>query len=99
MKILITNATSAAAYKLKNKYPGDHVLLGDHQELPLFLGNTVKLPNPTSASYQHEMLTLCLDAAVEKVFVMTTEELLLLKESELLFNEYNIEILDGSNAI
>ena len=102
MSILITAATSASAYKLKNKLSNPGVLLGDYADLPDFMVKSmglIKLPNPASVSYQHEMLTLCLDNGIDTVYVLTGQELELLRESALLFKEYNIDIIDGQVEI
>nr|WP_294942064.1 hypothetical protein [uncultured Mucilaginibacter sp.] len=98
MGILITAASSASAYKLKNKLNTPDILLGDYADLPDFMVKSMgmlRLPTPTSVSYQHEMLTLCLDKGVDVVYVLTGTELALLRQSEQLFKEYNIDILDG----
>ncbi|TFF33580.1 hypothetical protein [Mucilaginibacter psychrotolerans] len=98
MNILITAATSASAHKLKNKLQAWEILLGDYADLPDFMVKNMgllRLPNPASASYQHEMLTLCLDKGIEAIYALTGEELNLLQQSELLFNEYNIALFDG----
>jgi hypothetical protein len=56
-------------------------------------GKMIRLPNPASASYAHEMLTLCLDLNVDTVYPVNSEEKVLLAESEQLFNEFNITII------
>jgi hypothetical protein len=102
LKILITAANAAPAYKLKNKLNADDVIMGDHMDLPDFMlkpGKLVRLPNPASSSYTHEMLALCLDLAVEQVYLFREAELELIKQSEVLFNEYNITILAGDNEV
>jgi hypothetical protein len=95
MSILITAATSAQAYQLKNKLEGKDIILGDHMDLPEFMvktGKMIVLPKPTSASYTHEMLTLCLDKGVEQVYLLRPDETELLLKAETLFNEYNITL-------
>lgn len=95
MNILITSANSAAAHQLKSKLNADNVIFGDYMDLPEFMvrsGKMLRLPNPTSAAYNHEMLTLCLDKNIEKIYPLREEEATLLKEAEQLFKEYNIEI-------
>ena len=92
MNILITAATSAEAHKLKNQLTDDNVILGDYAGLPAFM-KIVKLPNPASASYAHEMLTLCLDKGIERIYALQEEEHALLKEAEQLFGEYGIELV------
>jgi len=76
VNILITAANSAEAQRLKNKLKGDNVILGDYFELPAFMlnANLVKLPNPKSTAYAHEMLTLCLDMQIEDVYLLREEE-------------------------
>lgn len=71
-------------------------------DLPDFMlkpGKLIRLPNPNSVSYTHEMLTLCLDLGVEVVYLLRDQELELIKQSEILFNEYQIKILAGGNEI
>lgn len=96
MKILITSANSAMAYQLKGRLNADEVILGDYEELPALMlksGKMIQLPNPKSASYSHQMLTLCLDKGIEAVYPLRKEEAELLKEAEQLFSEYGINII------
>jgi len=93
---LITSANSAAAYQLKSKLNADEVILGDYEELPALMlksGKMIQLPNPKSTSYSHQMLTLCLDKGIQTVYPLREEEATLLKESDQLFKEYDINIL------
>jgi hypothetical protein len=95
MAILITAATSAEAYQLKNTLAGQDIILGDHLDLPEFMiktGKMIVLPKPTSASYTHEMLTLCLDKNIDAVYLLRADETGLLLKAETLFNEYNITL-------
>jgi len=96
VNILITAANSAAAYRLKNKLNSDTIILGDYNELPdvmLKSGKMIKLPNPASVAYAHEMLTLCLDKDITAVYPLNENEQVLLNEAAQLFKEYNIDIL------
>jgi hypothetical protein len=93
MNVLITAATSAEAHRLKNQLAGDTVILGDYQEMPAFM-QILKLPNPASSSYAHEMLTLCLDKEIGMVYALGKEELNSLLEAEQLFTEFGIKIID-----
>ncbi len=95
MKVLITSANSAAAHQLKNKLGTNTIILGDYLELPEFMvknGSMVRLPDPKSGSYAHQILTLCLDNAIEAIYPLRKEEAMLLMESEQLYKEYNIQI-------
>lgn len=102
MNILITAANSAPAYKLKNQLNSDNIVMGDHLDLPDFMlkpGKLIRLPNPDSVSYTHEMLTLCLDMGIEAIYLFREQETLLLLKAETLFNEYNIKILVKGNEL
>ncbi|MBD1392024.1 hypothetical protein [Mucilaginibacter glaciei] len=100
MKILITSATAAEAHKLKGKLINNEVLLGDHADLPAFMrSNIIKLPNPATDTYAHEMLTLSLDMEIEALYLLQGQELEILLRSEVLFNEYHINIIDGRNYL
>jgi len=95
VKILITSANSAAAHQLKNKLNTDTIILGDYLDLPDFMvktGKMIRLPDPKSGSYSHQILTLCLDNDITAIYPLREEEALLLKEAEQLFKEYNIDI-------
>jgi hypothetical protein len=92
---LITGANSAEAYNLKNKLGQDHILLGDYLELPDVLlqsGKMVKIPDPKSVSYTHQMLALCLDKDVDTIYALREQEKQLLVNAEQLFYEYGIKI-------
>jgi hypothetical protein len=96
LSILITSANSAAAYQLKSKLNLAEVILGDYEALPELMvksGKMIQLPDPKSASYSHQMLTLCLDKGIETIYPLRDEEKTLLKEAGQLFKEYNIDIL------
>jgi len=96
VNILITAATSAQAHRLKSELKNDTVLLGDHFEMPRFMlasGAMIRLPNPSSSSYTHEMLALCLDKQVDTVYIFRDEEIKLLTEAEQLFKEYGISLI------
>ena len=102
MYTLITAANSAEAYSLKNTLNTDHILLGDYMELPDILvrsGKVISLPNPKNAAYTHQMLALCLDNAVNSVYVLREEEKQLLLNAKQLFEEYNIQIGTADDKI
>ncbi|MGF7080600.1 hypothetical protein [Mucilaginibacter sp. UYCu711] len=102
MIALITSALSAEAYRLRSKVDAADVILGDYNDVPAFMltpGKFIKLPNPQSFSYTHEMLALCLDNAIDTVYVLDSKEAELLMESKQLFTEYNIDIQLPGNEI
>ena len=102
MFTLITAASTAAAYQLKNLLNSGDVLLGDYQELPEIMvksGKMLVLPDPQSLSYTHQMLALCLDKNIDKVYALRKEEIELLLGSKQLFHEYDIVILTSDDKI
>jgi hypothetical protein len=102
MNTLITAANSAEAYKLKNKLNPANIILGDYLELPDFMltnANMIRLPNPNSIAYVHEMLTLCLDKQIDTIYPLREFELTLLNEAESLFSEYGIRIMKQTNEL
>jgi len=96
MSTLITAATTAESYQLKNKLGSDDIIFGDFMELPELMvktGKMISLPNPSSNSYSHQVLTLCLDKNINTIYPLRKEEQALLKEAGQLFEEYGIEIV------
>ena len=92
MYTLITAASSAQAHQLKNKLNQTNVILGDYEEFPAFM-QLIKLPNPASTSYAHQMLALCLDKDIDTAYALRDEEQRPLNEAKQLFSEYGIEII------
>ncbi|MGN6640649.1 MAG: hypothetical protein ACTHJ8_17185 [Mucilaginibacter sp.] len=102
MFTLITAANSSAAYKLKNTLAGKDVLMGDYLDLPEVLvkaGKVIQLPDPTHASYAHQMLTLCLNKNISKIYALRKEEFDALLNTKQLFSEYGIDILAADDKI
>jgi len=96
---LITAATTAQAHKLKNGLEHDEVILGDYEDLPQFMlknAGIIKLPNPTSLAYAHEMLTLCLDRQIDKIHVLKEDEYIQLAAAKQLFTEFGILMLSDN---
>jgi len=96
---LITAATTTQAHKLKNGLEHDEVILGDYEDLPQFMlknAGIVKLPSPGSAAYAHEMLTLCLDKQIDKIYVLKEEEHIQLAAAKQLFAEFGILMLSDN---
>lgn len=95
-------ARSAQAHKLKNKLVNESIVLGDYQDLPAFMlstGKMIRLPDPRSTAYIHEMLTLCIDNAIDAVYALQEQEVKLLTGAGQLFKEYNIDIRLTDNEI
>lgn len=95
--ILITEALSAKAHRLKSEYAANSVviIMGDFDDVPevmLKSGAIKKLPHPDSPAYPHQMLTFCLDNNVSTAFVLNAQEISALEPALQLFSEYGIEI-------
>lgn len=102
MHILITAAATAEAYRFKNALAREDVILGDYTELPDVLvrsGKVITLPSPKNAAYTHQMLALCLDKAINCVYVLREEEKELLLNAKQLFWEYDIQIETADDKI
>ena len=102
MFTLITAANSAQAYGLKSKLDTDNVLMGDYLDLPEIMvtsGKILKLPDPQDASYTHQMLALCLDKNIDKVYALRKTEIELLLQAKTLFYEYCIGILAADDPL
>lgn len=96
MSILITAGNSAQAQQLKNILAAEDVLLGDHQDIPelmIKMGKMIKTPSPRSAAFVHQMLSLCLDEQVNKLYPLRRAELLPLAEAHQLFDEFDIRLM------
>jgi len=95
VSVLITAASTAKAYQIKGTINNGEIILGDYEELPEVMikaGKMIKLPNPNGAAYIHEMLALCLDRNITDLYPLRTIEMQLLKEAQLLYDEYGINI-------
>ncbi len=96
MYTLITAANSAKAHRLKTELLGIPVLLGDYEEIPDLLITSkilIKLPHPSSDTYAHTMLSLCLDQNIIGIYPIRKEEVTQLMQARQLFIEFNINII------
>lgn len=96
MFTLITAATTTRAHQLKHKINIPEIILGDYLELPSFMlraESMIKLPDPKSIAYAHEMLTLCLDKNITTIYILREEERELLTEAAQLFSEFDIKMI------
>ncbi len=104
MNILISAAATPQAYQLDriiNGAPGT-VFLADSVDLPPFPirgRKFIKIPEGGSPSFAHELLTICLDNAIEKVFVLRKAEIWALAEARVLFDEFGIQVIVPSVSV
>ncbi len=90
---------SANAHRLQKLLSTEKVVLGDYADIPAFIlqsGKMIKLPNPASDSYTHQMLTLCLDNNIKQLYALQEQEYQILILATQLFDEYGIQILNGN---
>ena len=97
MYTLITGAATSMAYKIKNGLNNENIILGDYAELPstMLSKMMIQLPSPSSSSYAHEMLALCLDKEIDHIYPLKKEEQAQLAIAAQLFKEYGISIVEG----
>lgn len=96
MPVLITAAASAESHRLQRTLELSDVIFADEQNLPAALfGKTrfIQIPSGGSFSFSHQLLSLCLDYAIEIVFPLRKTEVLALAEAKTLFEEYNIQVI------
>ncbi len=96
MKILITGASTAKAYQLKNRLKNQQVILGDYEEIPdllLLSGSLIKIANPNTSNYLQQMVTICLDHDISGIYPLKEMEIKLLNAAKPLFEDYNIQVL------
>lgn len=84
MKVLITRLKHAASFELAFLLKSDEVLFGDH---------FADFPDTTSNAIAHQILKFCLDHHVERVFPLALEEVVDLRKSTVLFEEFGIEMM------
>ena len=101
MNILITAATTVQAYQVERLIGSGEIMvfLGDSAELPQFMlknSKLIKIPAGSSPSFAHELLTICLDKEIAKVYPLRKEEVKALAEARTLFEEYGIKVMAPS---
>lgn len=92
---------SANAHRLKTILSTEKIILGDHADIPAFMlqpGKMIKLPNPASDSYTHQMLALSLDNNISQLYALEEAEYQILALATQLFDEYGIQILNGNEV-
>ena len=98
MAILITAASFAVAYKLERYLNESEVYLAEQIEMPAIPGKKfVCIPAASSPTFISEMLKICLDNQIVKIFPLKKSEIKELSEANQLFNEYGINIIIPSD--
>jgi len=97
LNILITAASTATAYKLEKELSyADKVVLADEVDLPQVLlkdKNFIKIPRGDSSAFSHQLLSICLDLEIDKVFPLRKSEIRALAGVRQLFEEYGIILM------
>lgn len=97
MNILITAAATAQAYQIERLIRGTGtVFFADSADLPQFMlkkANLIKISAGDSPAFAHELLTICLDQQIGKVYPLRKEEIKALAEARTLFSEYGIQLM------
>ncbi len=96
MTVLITAASHAEAYRLERLLQSTHVVFADYHHLPNFSFSSrqfINIPKGDSNTYAHEVLKVCLDLEIDKIYPLYSDEILALAGSQQLFNEYGIEVI------
>ncbi|MEY5069854.1 MAG: hypothetical protein RLZ47_1716 [Bacteroidota bacterium] len=88
-RVLLTGAATAAAFSAKSKAANLDLILGDYEPLPS-IANFLILPSPSSASYVHQLLNLCLSKGISMIYPIRRAELEALSNYVSLFAEYGI---------
>lgn len=98
MAILITAASFAVAYKLERYLNESEVYFAEQIELPAIPGKKfIRIPAASSPIFISEMLKICLDNQIVKIFPLKRSEIKELSEANQLFNEYGINIIIPSD--
>lgn len=90
MKVLITTSKHIASFQLACFLKNDEVLFGDH---------FTDFPLASSNSLAHQILKFCLDNRITKIFPLAFAEVEELKKSLILFDEFGIEVMLGSDDL
>jgi hypothetical protein len=94
--ILITGASDSKAYRLQQYISSDFIVFADHFDLPQLPSASrkfIKTPMGDAPTYAHELLSICLDLGVSKVYPLHKAEVFALAEAAILFAEYGIALI------
>ncbi len=100
MRILITGGKSAQAIKQANQFENDSIILADYGDMPSFPSARFKflsLGERNDDIIAHNLLNHCLNEGADAILALQDFEMIELQKSAVLFNEFNIEILNLDN--
>lgn len=85
---------SAKSHSFKSQLSSGDIILGDYHDVPQFMlsDKLIRLPDPASPSYAHQMLARCLDHGITTIYVLNSNEAEQLMATQQLFAEYGIQI-------
>ena len=101
MRILITGGKTARAIKQANQFENDSIILADYGDMPSFPSAKYKflsLGERNDDIIAHNLLNHCLNEAADAILALNDFEVIELFKSEVLFNEFNIEIRTANPA-
>ena len=92
---------SAACAKLRKRLESEgYAVISGAFDLPEFMCNNpayLKIPPTSDLAFAHKMLTVCLDAGIEKLYLLNPKEWELLSEAVVLFDEYGINLIKAND--
>ncbi|MDP2413697.1 hypothetical protein [Daejeonella sp.] len=98
MAILITAASFSLAYKLEQSLNESEVYFAEHIEMPSIPGKKfIRIPEASSPIFTSELLKICIDNQIVKIYPLKEAEIKELSKAKQLFIEYGINIIIPSN--
>lgn len=92
--ILITYGTRPLAQRLQRFVQQHLVSFASCEEIPsVFASKYHSIPHPANPVFAHELLKLSLDLNIDYILPLHPNELTTLKDTQVLFDEYGIQIL------
>lgn len=101
MKILITGGRSAQALKMLAKFADDQIVFADYGDVPVFPSEKYRfltLGERNDDIIAHNLLSHCLNEAVDAILPLHAFEIAEVAKSILLFEEFNIQVLIPETA-
>ena len=96
MKILITGGKSAQSLKLIKTFADDNIVLADYGDVPSFPSARyyfISLGQRNDEIIAHNLLNYCLNEGVDAVLPLHEFEVNEISKSQVLFEEFNIQVL------